>query len=415
MVLTFTRRCGSILVAMNDIPRLYEDIVRRHLSRDRQMIFISGPRQVGKTTLCEGISTLHLNWDNASHRAIILGGEEKIADFAGLDRARAEPPVLVLDELHHFNGWKRLLKGFFDVYGKRVRVIVTGSARLDVFKKSGDSLMGRYFPYRMHPLSVGELLRPVQPDGVILPPARPGSDIWDALLRLGGFPEPFAKGDAAFLARWHRLRFEQLVREDIRRDTAIRELDQMESMARILATRSGEQLVWSSLGAEVQVGEITARNWTSVLESFFFGFRVRPWARDIAGALRKTPKWYLRDWSRIRDPGKRNETMLACHLLKAAQLWTDLGLGEFELFYVRDKRGKTEVDFLLSKDGEPWLVAECKSGDAKVSPSLRTVQNATRAPHAFQVVFSLPYEELDCFALDGPFAVPAQTLLSQLP
>ena len=166
---------------MNDIPRLYTDIVRRHLSRDRQMIFISGPRQVGKTTLCESISTLYLNWDNAAHRAILLGGEGKIADFAGLARARAEPPILVLDELHHFDGWKRLLKGFFDVYGKRVRVIVTGSARLDVFKKGGDSLMGRYFPYRMHPLSVGELLRPVQPDCEFSPPSRPGSDIWDAL------------------------------------------------------------------------------------------------------------------------------------------------------------------------------------------------------------------------------------------
>ncbi len=278
-----------------------------------------------------------------------------------------------------------------------------------------DSLMGRYFPYRMHPLSVGELLRPVQPEREFAPPADPGAESWDTLLNLGGFPEPFSKGDAAFLARWHRLRFEQLVREDIRKDTSIRELDQMESLARILATRSGEQLVWSSLGAEVQVNEITARNWTSVLESFFFGFRVKPWARDIAGALRKTPKWYLRDWSRIRDPGKRHETMLACHLLKAVQLWTDLGLGEFNLFYVRDKRGKTEVDFLVSKDGEPWLLAECKSGDAKISPSLRAVQSATRAPYAFQVVFSLPYEDIDCFALEGPFAVPARTLLSQLP
>jgi predicted AAA+ superfamily ATPase len=400
---------------MNDIPRLYTDIVRRHLNRDRQMLFLSGPRQVGKTTLCESISKLYLNWDNATHRTILLAGEDRIADFAELDRARAEPPVLVLDELYHFDGWKRLLKGFFDVYGKRVRVIVTGSARLDVFKKGGDSLMGRYFPYRMHPLSVGELLRPVQPTSEVSPPSNPGKDVWDGLLRLGGFPEPFAKGDSAFLSRWHRLRFEQLVREDVRKDTAIRELDQMESLARILAARSGEQLVWSSLGAEVQVSEITAKAWTTILESFFFGFRVKPWARDIAGAIRKTPKWYLRDWSRIRDDGKRHETMLACHLLKAVQLWTDLGLGEFDLFYVRDKRGKTEVDFLVSKDGEPWLLVECKSGNTKVSASLREVQNATRAPHAFQVAFSLPYEDIDCFALDGPFAVPAQTLLSQLP
>ena len=267
----------------------------------------------------------------------------------------------------------------------------------------------------MHPLSVGELLRPVQPQGEVAPPSDPDAESWDALLRFGGFPEPFSKGDAAFLSRWHRLRFEQLVREDIRKDTDIRRLDQIEALARILAGRSGEQLVWASLGAEVQANEITARDWTAVLESFFFGFRVKPWARDIAGAIRKTPKWYLRDWSRVKDPGKRRETMLACHLLKAVQLWTDLGLGEYDLFYVRDKGGRTEVDFLVAKDGDPWALFECKSGDAALSGSLRAVQSATRAPHALQVVFDLPYEPVDCFALDGPFSVPARTLLSQLP
>jgi predicted AAA+ superfamily ATPase len=107
--------------------------------------------------------------------------------------------------------------------------------------------------------------------------------------------------------------------------------------------------------------------------------------------------------------------MLACHLLKAVQLWTDLGLGEYDLFYVRDKGGRTEVDFLVAKDGDPWALFECKSGDAALSGSLRAVQRATRAPHALQVVFDLPYEPVDCFALDGPFSVPARTLLSQLP
>ena len=275
--------------------------------------------------------------------------------------------------------------------------------------------MGRYFPYRIHPLSVGELLRPVQPETEISLPSALGGDAWDALVRFGGFPEPLAKADTAFLTRWHRLRFEQLVREDLRKDTSVRRLDQIEALAKILVSRSGEQLVWASLGAEVQVSEITARDWVSVLESFFFGFRVKPWSRDIAGSIRKTPKWYLRDWSRIRDPGKRHETMLACHLLKAVQLWTDLGLGEFDLFYVRDKRGRSEVDFLVSKDGEPWFLAECESSETSVSPALRAVQLATRAPHAFQVVFALPYEPIDCFSLDGAFAVPARTLLSQLP
>lgn len=400
---------------MHEIPRLYTDVVRRHLERERQMVFLSGPRQVGKTTLCENVGTMRLNWDNGAQRQIILGGEDRVAAFAELDRARAGTPVLVLDELHHHPGWKRFLKGFFDEYGKRVRVVVTGSARLDVYKRGGDSLMGRYFPYRMHPLSVGELLRPVQPEAETAPPRKPSRDAWEGLWRFGGFPEPFAKGGAAFSARWQRLRFEQLVREDIRKDTAIRGLDQMESFARILAERSGEQLVWASLGAEVQANEVTAKNWTAVLESFFFGFRTPPWARDVAGALRKTPKWYLRDWARVADKGKRCETMLACHLLKAAQLWTDLGFGEYSLHYVRDKGGRREVDFLLAKDGKPWLLAECKASETALSPALVEFGRATGAPRILQVVFDLPYEDVDCFALDRPAVVPAKTFLSQLP
>jgi len=402
-------------VDMQEIPRLYTDVVRRHLERDRQMVFLSGPRQVGKTTLCGKVGTVRLNWDNGTQRRIILGGEEKVAAFAELDRERAKTPVLVLDELQHHPGWKRFLKGFFDEYGERVKVVVSGSARLDVYKRGGDSLMGRYFPYRMHPLSVGELARPVQPEAVTVPPGYPGEEAWEGLWRFGGFPEPFAKGEAGFYGRWQRLRFEQLVREDIRKDTAIRGLDQMETFARILAERSGEQLVWAPLGAEVQANEGTAKNWTAVLESFFFGFRVPPWARGVAGALRKTPKWYLRDWARVADRGKRCETMLACHLLKAVQLWTDLGFGEYSLHYVRDKGGRHEVDFLVAKDGKPWLLAECKASDTTLTPALAEFGRTLGARHVLQTVFDLPYEEIDCFGLERPAVVPARTFLAQLP
>ena len=399
---------------MNDIPRSYADIVRRHLEREHQMLFLSGPRQVGKTTLCRGLSPVYLNWDVSRDRATILAGEEAVASKAGATVARAEKPVVVLDELHRFSGWKRFLKGLFDGWEDKIRIVVTGSARLDVYKRGGDSLMGRYFPHRMHPLSVGELLRPVRPDAVVSSPSRLDDGACSALRTLGGFPEPFARGEAAFLARWRRLRFEQLVREDVRRETAVRELDQIEALARILAARSGEQLVWSSLGAEVQASEATARAWTAVLQSFFFGFLVKPWSRNVASAIRKTPKWYLRDWSGVADAGKRAETMLACHLLKAVHMWTDLGFGEFDLHYVRTRYGK-EVDFLVSRDGEPWFLAECKNSETALSASLGKLQAETGARHAFQVVFELPFEPVDVFGWTSPIAVPARTFLSQLP
>ncbi|HPO38532.1 MAG TPA: AAA family ATPase, partial [Kiritimatiellia bacterium] len=241
---------------MKDIARLYTDIVVRHLTEDRQMVFISGPRQVGKTTLCAGLSTRYLNWDNGEHRLVILRGESAVAEIAGVNQAAEQKPVLVLDELHHYAKWKSFLKGFYDVQGRDVRVIVTGSARLDAYKRGGDSLMGRYFPYRMHPLSVGELLRPRISESEIADPVALSATDWEALSTFGGFPEPFSKARTSFLTRWQRLRFDQLLREDIRTDTRIRELGQIEALARILSRRSGEQVVYASLGSEVQVDEV---------------------------------------------------------------------------------------------------------------------------------------------------------------
>jgi len=378
------------------------------------MVFISGPRQVGKTTLCEGIQDVYLNWDKSEQRSVILKGESAVMEFAGGDRPRAKIPVVTLDELHHFKKWKMFLKGFFDSYWKQVKILVTGSARLNVYKKGGDSLMGRYFPYRMHPLSVGELLHPTLQEEEIRRKATDlDEDLWLRLRNMGGFPEPFSKGDGFFLRKWRRLRFEQLMRDDIRKDTCIRELDQLESMALILSERSGEQLVYSTLGNEVQINEVTARNWVSVLNSFFFGFLVKPWSTHVENSIRKTPKWYLRDWSGITDEGKRNETMVACHLLKAVEYWTDLGFGEYDLYYIRDKQ-KNEVDFLVSKNKRPWFLVEVKTGDVKLSPALKRFQSSTGAKHAFQVVFDLPFEAIDCFDHTDPVVVPAKTFLSQL-
>ena len=399
---------------MDNIRRLYEDVIRRHLEQNRQMAFVSGPRQVGKTTLCEQFQSTYLNWDKLSDREVILKGEDAVADRVGLSIARAQPPVVTLDEVHHYRRWKSFLKGFFDTYWKKAKILVTGSARLDVYKHGGDSLMGRYFPYRMHPFSVGELVRPVCGPNEISSPQPISDDDWSRLQAFGGFPEPFSRRDEMFLRRWRRLRFEQLVREDIRKDTAIRELDQIEALAKILSERSGEQLVYASLGKEVQASEITARNWVATLCAFYFGFRVRPWSRHVENAIRKTPKWYLRDWSGIANVGKRNETFIACHLLKAVEYWTDLGFGDCELHYLRDKQ-KTEADFLVSKDDRPWFLVEVKTSDVRLSPSLTFYQKRLGVRHAFQVVMNLPYEDVDCFALDEPTVVPARTFLSQLP
>lgn len=377
------------------------------------MLFFSGPRQVGKTTVCKRFSGRYFNWDNDDDKLLILAGPKRVAEEAGLMQSVEELPTLTFDEIHRYPGWKQFLKGFFDTYGERAKIIVTGSARLDFFRCGGDSLMGRYFPYRMHPFSVGELVRDSIPREPIGEPVPIVDGEWEALLRFGGFPEPFSRRSAAFSSRWNRLRISQLVREDMRDLSSVGNVDQLAALARILSTRSGEQIVWDSLGREVRVSENTAKSWTLALCALHHGFLVRPWHHNVSDAIRKTPKWYLRDWALIGDEGKRSETFVACHLLKAVEGWTDLGLGEFDLWYLRDKR-KREVDFVVTRDGAPWFLVEVKASDRRVSPNLEWGLGATGAEHAFQVSFEMPFQGRNPFLEGRPVCVSARTLLSQL-
>lgn len=401
------------MVRMSERPRLYTALLVDHLQRHRQMAFVSGPRQVGKTTLCRSVGEAYLNWDNTDDRRLLLRGPGALVAALQLDRLRAKPVVAVLDELHKHSKWKALLKGFFDTYGDRVRLIVTGSSRLDVFRRGGDSLMGRYLLYRMHPWSVGESLRTTLPQQEIQVPAPIQSNDWDALWEHGGFPEPFLRRDTRFSRRWRSLRQEQLSREDLREVTHVQDLGTMETLMQILAERSGQQLVYANLAQEIGVAVDTIKRWVDLLGRLHYGFLIRPWFANVTKALRKEPKWFLRDWSGVTDVGARAETFVACHLLKAVEGWTDLGFGEFELRYLRDKM-KREVDFLVVRNRTPWFLVEVKTSRTELSPALALFQTQTKAAHAFQVVMDLPFEAADCFQTKRPVVVPAKTLLSQL-
>ena len=398
---------------MSNRPRFYDALLRDHLARHRQMALVSGPRQVGKTTACRAVADAYLNWDNMDERRLLLKGPAEIATAVGLDRLRARPAVAVIDELHKHSKWKGLLKGLFDTYGDRAKWIVTGSSRLDVFRRGGDSLMGRYLLYRVHPWSVAECLRPEITEKAIRPPREIDEDDWRALVVHGGFPEPFLKRDPRFTNRWRSLRHEQLSKEDLRDVTRVQELGAIEVLMRVLEERSAQQLVYSNLATEIGVAVDTIRRWIDLLGRLHLGFLVRPWFRNVTKSLRKEPKWFLRDWSGIADEGARAETLVACHLLKATEGWTDLGLGNYELRYLRDKL-KREVDFVVVRDGKPWFLVEVKKADANLSPALAHFQAQTGAEHAFQVVLDLPYEEANCFAHRKPIVVPAKTFLSQL-
>ena len=398
---------------MKTLQRAYSAILDETLCEHRQMAFVAGPRQVGKTTTCRDLADVYLDWDNEDHRELILSGPAEVAAYAGIEKLTERHIRIVFDELHKYKRWKQFLKGFFDTYEDRVRIMVTGSSRLDVYRKGGDSLMGRYFLYHMHPLSVGELCRPLLSTSTHVEPMKLPEPEWQALWEHGGHPEPFVKRSSRFLIRWRELRRQQLLREDIRDMTGIQDIDQLAVMARLLAEHSSDQLIYTMLAKQVRVSENTVRSWVATLCSFHYGFVVKPWFRNVAKALRKEPKWFLRDWSGIADPGKRAGTFCACHLLKAVEGWSDLGLASFELRYLRDTQ-KREVDFLVVRDGEPWFLVEAKHGSPGLSPHLGYFQRQTGAQHAFQVSMDADYVDADCFSHTDPIVVPARTFFSQL-
>ncbi|PCI37579.1 MAG: hypothetical protein COB53_06270 [Elusimicrobia bacterium] len=274
--------------------------------------------------------------------------------------------------------------------------------------------MGRYFLYRINPFSVAEIAAQSPPTArIIRPQKRINENEFKALWEHGGYPEPFLKRNKTFSRRWQSLRRHQLLREDIRDLTGIQELSQIEILAENLAALSGTQIVYKHLARNAGVSIDTARRWVQTLTGLHFGFLIRPWFKNIGRSLRKEPKWYLRDWSTIADPGQRAETFTACHLLKAVEGWSDAGLGEFQLRYLRDKE-KREVDFAVIRDGKPWMLIEVKKSETTLSPNLAHFQTQCGALHAFQLVMDIPYVDADCFLRRKPTVVPARTLLSQL-
>lgn len=348
-------------------------------------VLLSGPRQVGKTTmsrawLAERPGGRYLNWDIPADRATLL------------DRTFPAPPrpsALVLDELHKYPRWKSWLKGLYDRRETRVPTIVTGSARLDVYQRGGDSLLGRAARVRLHPLSIGELTRrhgspPPPPDWLAMG-TTPAPDAWEQLERRGGFPEPFLRDNTQQHRRWTNARRELLIREDLRDLTHIRQVALVEQLALMLPERVASPLSVNALREDLQVGHDTVSNWLEALERLYFAFRIGPWTRRVARALTKERKLYLWDWSQVADEGARFENMVASHLLKAVHTWTDQGHGDFDLLYVRD-REKREVDFVVTESRRPVVLVEAKLSDTSPAEALPRFQSALGGIPAVQLV-----------------------------
>ena len=352
-----------------------------------RMAFVSGPRQCGKTTMAlmmqkdRKSGDLYRNWDDLSFR------KELSADPYGfMDAYRpsnSKRPLAVLDEIHKFPRWKIYLKGLWDTRKDQADLLVTGSGRLDIYQRGGDSLLGRYHQYMLHPLSLSEILgRKFSPDrdtfSQIVERIAQSTDAakgesreaFAALLRFGGFPEPFLAQNARRHRLWLREKRELLTREDLRDLTRIQMLSSVEQMVELLIPRAGSLLSLTSLREELSVTLDSVRLWMTQLERLYYCYRISPYAGKLARSLRREPKLYLYDWSEIPEEGKRFENMIASALLRWRDFAQDWGQEKLGLHFIRDKE-KREVDFLLTLEGKPQLLVEAKLSDLQPSSALK--------------------------------------------
>jgi predicted AAA+ superfamily ATPase len=372
----------------------------RSLRDDKKMAFVAGPRQVGKTTLARrllaetGTDDLYFNWDIENHRRLLI---RHPGDFWQRQEGHNahKRPRLVLDEIHKFPRWKRFVKGLYDEHGKAIEILVTGSGRLDVFQRGGDSLFGRYNLFRLHPFTLGELLAEDR-NSVNTP-----QDFWKILMNantdkragkvlrdletLTGFPEPLFAGSETRLRRWRQSHRTLVLREDLRDLTRIRDIGLVETLALLLPERIGSPLSVHALSEDLAVTFATVKGWIESMSRLYYLFTLKPYAGRLARTLRTAEKVYLFDPTGIENPGTRFENIVALHLRKLVDTWTDWGFGEFELHYVRD-REKREVDFLITERRKPYALIEAKLSARDVDPSLLYFAQRLKPLHAVQVV-----------------------------
>ena len=400
------------------MKRIYENLVYSNLKKFNQMAFLIGPRQVGKTTIAKHIQSqfkesIYLNFDSLEDRKLIMSGQSFIEKILPTTVLRSEKPLVIFDEIHKHPDWKNYVKGFFDLYKNFFSIIVTGSARLDVYQSGGDSLMGRYFQYHIYPLTVTELTNTEVPIKEFRAPKVTSGEDFSNLYKYGGFPDLYLNHSDQFSNLWQETRFKQLFRDDIRSLTNLQEIYSLEMLAILIKEQAGQLLNYSSLAKKVGVTSQTISRWIKILDRFYYCFTLRPWHKNVSRSLVKEPKVYLWDWSVIQDEGAKIENFLALHLLKFVDFFNEQGLGHYALFYLRNLE-KQEVDFLITKDHQPYLMIESKASNKNISKSLLDFSDQIKPKYSFQSVFNMDYVERDVFQLDKPMVIPLKTLLSQL-
>jgi predicted AAA+ superfamily ATPase len=364
-------------------------MIKRYLTEQivadlkEKIVLVSGPRQVGKTTLAQIIGKEHFksfsyfNWDYQPDRKKIVNLE-----------LPAEAGLIIFDELHKYKNWKSYIKGIFDKYKGYFSLMVTGSAKMDIYRKGGDSLRGRYYHYRLHPLSLNEILGLTKKINVFsnlqFSFNKETKEVLDLLLKFGPFPEPFLKKDENHWRRWQGEKLDTLIREEIRDLTVIYDLSNLQVLVEILPKKVGAPLSVNNLREDLETTHKTLANYLKILELFYFHFRIYPYSKKISRALKKMAKLYLWDWSILENEGAKFENLIASHLLKFVDFFQDSQGQRINLHYLRDTQGR-EVDFLVTVDDKPWFAVETKAEDKNIA-NLLYFGERLKIPFLYQVV-----------------------------
>lgn len=336
-----------------------------------KIVLLSGPRQVGKTTLSRQLIPAHsyLNYDASSDRRVIMA-EEWTRDI----------DLVIFDELHKMKNWKSWIKGIYDSEGVIPALLITGSARLDTYTKGGESLAGRFFPFRLHPFTVKEICS--------LSDEKP-EDILNRLLKVGGFPEPYLKNSEVFAKRWRRVHTDTIIRQDLLDLERVRDIKSIEILIDLLRARGGSTISYTSLANDLQVSIHTVKHWLQILENMYIIFPVRPYHKNIARSILKESKYYLYDTGAVDNGfGAKLENTVACALLRELHFLEDTTGSRVALHFLRNKE-KQEVDFLVVIDNKPVSMIEVKTADDAFSPALFRFHKFLPTAKPIQIVYKL--------------------------
>lgn len=352
---------------MDIMERLQKPLILKDL--DEKMVFLAGPRQVGKTTLAKSLSSelpnyFYINFDSDTGRNIFLRKE--------WDR---KAQLVIMDEVHKWPKWKTLLKGVYDTEKIPPRILVTGSARLDIYRRGGDSLAGRYHLHHLYPFTVAELKNQMAPDEAL-----------EQLILYGGFPEPLLGQSETKTKRWRTQMLERVVREDIQDLEPVSKIQSLLLLIDLLRERVGGTISYASLAGDIQVSPHTIKHWIDILENMYVVFRVTPFVKNIARAVLKEPKIYFYDTGMVRgDAGAVFENLVALALKKHLHFLFDTAGEENNLHFIRDKE-KREVDFVIAVNRKVTTLVEAKLSDAALSRSLLYYKDKMGDVEAVQLV-----------------------------